>query len=1072
MSNSMNTFNNPKRLFLSVSMIILLLIGSVILPTSLVSATNLKSDNGASWRIHDTVRPSLDTGSFRTVSESPIHGFGNIFVRVSSTPEPLFNDQMMRGFGLTYDGIDTFETTQAVDLGGVHITREIKMDRSESWTRFFDSFTNTTDETVTVEVSFGGALGYGTGDEHGAIQTTSDGDKVITPADEWTIAATPKDDERPVGVVIGTPAPFEGALTKVGNQERNPFETPYVTEGHESNFYGYIHTLTIEPGESESLARFLLVGDTQGLTAIPSTEEKLDNLATEPDFTGLTTEEIYSLENWDITTLPEYNPDTFSESITLDYPEPPTKEEFYTTSNYDVVNKTIAELQTDMEAGVTTSEEITRAYLDRIAAYDNGQFGFNAFITVAENAIEQAKAADEARSNGQTGSLLGIPIAIKDIFDTKDMPNTGGSLALKDWQPATDAHQVNLLREAGAVIIGKTNLSEFAFSGSQSDSGFGQVWNALYPSKTSYGSSGGSSVSVALSMTAAALGSQTGVSLYAPANGASITMFRGTDGMASVHGVMPLNWGQDYAGPMARTVTDLAYLLNATTGTDAKDMLTEEADEHRPADWTVSLDKSALQGKRIGYIPSSFVSGFANDGTGQAVMDHFTDLEAAGATMVEMPDPPSRPDSVKGDKTEEGWARYIELHSSFPFAKGSDILKDENVLPYNHEDEDATRMTSEEVDAWLNYRTEYKERIKQWMDDNNVDAIVYAGFLSDMYNNDSSIYQLSADRGTGVLTSNVGLPTVLVPVGTNPHGYSISMQLVGRAWDDANILGMGYALEQQANGQQFTSFAPALEVMATDNPDPEDPDTDNPDTEDPDTDNPDTDNPDPDNPGTDTPEANTELTLGEQMVVVANQTYTIAGTKAKITMPADLPEGSKVTIIKEDATDHDGLEVAGEVLNVTFEFPEGSTPPTNGYTLTLGYNQGADTEQLAIYYFNETSNEWEHKGGEVNEEEETITLDVPHFSSYGVFVEIEETTPTEDESGTTDDETDSNNDQSTNENEQDENTNETNNTTNNDKSNHNLPNTATSVFNWLMIGAITIATGIVLLIVRRRKVNM
>lgn len=133
------------------------------------------------------------------------------------------------------------------------------------------------------------------------------------------------------------------------------------------------------------------------------------------------------------------------------------------------------------------------------------------------------------------------------------------------------------------------------------------------------------------------------------------------------------------------------------------------------------------------------------------------------------------------------------------------------MLPYNQRQlRDTARMTEAQVDAWLAYRAGYKQRIAAWMDAADVDAVVYPGFLSDVYNNDSANNQLTADRGTGVLTSAVGLPTVVVPVGTNPNGYSISMQLMGRAWDDAAVLGMGYALEQQTKGQLRTTFAPPL----------------------------------------------------------------------------------------------------------------------------------------------------------------------------------------------------------------------------------------------------------------------
>ncbi|WP_298461907.1 amidase family protein [uncultured Cellulomonas sp.] len=776
--------------------------------------TDVPGGTGITWQVHDAARPGLDTGSLRSVSGSPVDGFGNIAVQVDVEPQPRLNGELMRGFGLTFDGADTFATTQSVDLGGVHITRELTVMAASSATRFFDTFTNTTAEPVTVEVSFGGALGYGSGADQGAVRATSSGDTALTPDDAWTVVATTEPADRPVGVVLGTPAPFPGALTSIGNQERDPFRTARATEGHESNFYGFVTTLTVAPGETESLARFVQIGEPG---AVDDAAVDVTALTAAPDLTGLTPGEICTLENWDLTalTVAGFDPADCAAVTTLPISPAPAAPPTVTSSPYDVVDASIAELQADLESGATTSQSITRAYLDRIAAYDTGQLGFGAFITVADDAMAQAAAADAARAGGATGELLGIPIALKDLYDTRDMPTTGGTLALADWQPDADAHQVALLRDAGAVIIGKTTLSEFANSGGYSESAFGQAWNALYPSKTSFGSSGGSAVAVAASMAAAAMGSQTGVSLYAPSVGNSITTFRGTDGMASVHGVMPLSWGQDYAGPMARTVTDLAYLLNATTGTDPKDVLTAQADAHRPADWTDTLTTTALQGTRIGYLPGSFVSGYSDDDTGAAVRGHFADLQAAGAAMVEMPAPPDLGRAPSGSRTEEGWARYIELHDDFPFVDGDALLASPLVLPYNRRElRDTPRMTPEEVDAWLAYRDAAKVAIAAWMDEHDVDAVVYPGFLSDVYNNDSATNQLTADRATGVLTSSVGLPTVVVPVGTNEHGYSVAMQLVGRAWDDAAVLGMGYALEQQADGRLVTGFAPPLEHVA------------------------------------------------------------------------------------------------------------------------------------------------------------------------------------------------------------------------------------------------------------------
>ena len=292
-----------------------------------------------------------------------------------------------------------------------------------------------------------------------------------------------------------------------------------------------------------------------------------------------------------------------------------------------------------MKSGLTTSQAITRAYLDRIAAYDSGPFGFHAFITVSDTAMAQAKAADDRRAAGDTSELLGIPVAVKDLYDTKDMPTTDGSLAFEGWRPERDAGQVKRLRDAGAVILGKTNLSEFANSGSYSDSGYGMVWNAFKPSKTSLGSSGGSAVATALSLAGFAMGTQTGVSLYAPSTGASLVSLRGTDGISSGAGVMPLTWLQDFEGPIARTTSDIARILNVTTGTDPDDIATvhADADAKRPADWKTALDPNALQGKKIGYMPSAFDASPSygqEDGTIDALKARFADIVAAGATMV------------------------------------------------------------------------------------------------------------------------------------------------------------------------------------------------------------------------------------------------------------------------------------------------------------------------------------------------------------------------------------------------------------------------------------------------------
>lgn len=819
--NKLKRLRKTKRQVVATS-IALSVMASAVIPFQTADAlTRVTSQSGTVWEIHDAFAPSLDTGSLRTVGTTQVQGFGNIFVKISSSSASLMNGQMMRGFDLKYDGVNRFTSSQSVNLGNVTVTRDVYIDTINNRTRFFDTFTNKNDMAVKVDVSFGGSLGYGKAANASVVKATYSNDLEVTTDDSWIVVDSSAKNNKPLGIAVGSPYPFHNGLTALGNQQQNPFTTPLAKSGNDANFYGFINTLNIEPGQSKSLVHFVQVGEA-GEAGLNNLVTVLDGLNRQLDVSGLTHAQIRSISNWDISAI-----EGLDTGDSLIIPHAPAPKEFITSSPYDVTNQSIADMQQDMINGKTTSVQITQAYLDRIKAYDEGQLGFHAFLHVSETALNQAKAADEARAQGAKGDLLGIPIAIKDIYDTKDMPTTGGSKALEGWQPESDAFQVNKLREAGAVIIGKVNTSEFANSGSFSESGWMQTWNALYPSKTSFGSSGGSAVSVAADFAAAAMGSQTGVSLYAPTTGASLKSFRGTDGMASTTGVLPLTWGQDYAGPIAKTVTDLAIMLNATTGTDPQDIftVTADADHKRPVNWKEALDANALKGKKIGYIPSSFVSSYADDDTGQAVRDKFSELQAAGATMVEMstlPSAPTRPSGING--STEGWARYIELHKDFPYLDGASVLASDKVLIYNQRGyTPPTRMTEQAVQDYIKYRTDYKEVIKGWMDENGVDAVVYAGFISDVYNNDAAASQLSSDRNTGVLTSNVGLPTVVVPVGTNDSGYSISMQLVGRAWDDAKVLGMGYALEQQSQARLLTAFAPALQyVPSPANPDPVD----------------------------------------------------------------------------------------------------------------------------------------------------------------------------------------------------------------------------------------------------------
>ena len=843
-----------------------------LLLTGSVSAFNYVTDaNGTWWGIHDAASPGVDTGSIRATQiaagqggaySTSINGFGGIRALVETTPAPRFNGEVMRGFGLTFDGVDRFRTTQSVDLGGVRISRAVYINRGANWGRWLDTFTNTTRAPLTVKVAFGGQSGIGaSGANSSTLVNTSSGDATVTPADSWALVATPLDGDTLVGgpqaTVIGTPAtpaaPFPGAMTFAGNWLHDTFNNPLSYSGHEGNFQAYVHTLTLPPGTSRSLLHFVVLGQrvdassSAGVRA--SVEAAATTLASAPDTTGLTTAEVCSIANFDIPVLKIAGVSSgacAAEHVVAQPPAPQPKPA-RTASTYDVFEKSIGQLRADMEAGVTTSQEITRAYLDRIEYYDKGQFGFHAYEIVAADALAQAQAADAARKAGTSGPLLGIPIAVKNNYDSRDMATTNGSFTFENFRPAEDSFQVARLREAGAVLIGKAALEEYATSGHYSNDAWGQVWNVHNPSKSALGSSGGSASAVAGSLAAGALGSQTGDSLYAPASAQSLVTLRGTDGLQSGTGIMPLTWMTDFGGAMTRSVSDLADMLTVLTAADPKDPATLRRPEGAvPADWRSVLDVNALRGKRIGYIPSVWVDPLGTTGTTGASKAALKYLEAAGATIVEMgvtvgdagDAPPAQQAPAFPDGASirsEGWRQYIDSHpelraQGFQIVTEVDVNCSQKKVPYVRAAASACartparRLTAAEIQAHRDYRQVTRPAaLKQWMDeggadDRGVDAVVYPGLLSDVSVNDGGGGRAAFGR-RDTPSAGTGSPTVVIPAGYNDHGQPINIQLLGRAWDDAALVGFAYAFEHHAgaagNGHVAPATVPPLTFDAT-----------------------------------------------------------------------------------------------------------------------------------------------------------------------------------------------------------------------------------------------------------------
>src|SRR4051812_21249599 len=278
-------------------------------------------------------------------------------------------------------------------------------------------------------------------------------------------------------------------------------------------------------------------------------------------------------------------------------------------STFDVYEKSIVELLAAQRIGTVTSHDLVEKYLARIKAYDRAGPSLNAMIALNPKALEQADALDAERRAGRVrGPLHGIPIVVKDNYATADMPTTAGSLALAGFETGRDAFMVKKLRDAGAVVNGKTNLHELAYGITSISSAGGQTRNPYDPTRNPGGSSGGTGAAVAASFAAAGIGTDTCGSIRNPSSENSLWGLRGTLGLSSRDGIVPLAHSQDIGGPLARTVGDLLLMLDATVGVDPADPITRESQGHIPRTYNGSVGDAGLGDVTVGILKPLFGS--------------------------------------------------------------------------------------------------------------------------------------------------------------------------------------------------------------------------------------------------------------------------------------------------------------------------------------------------------------------------------------------------------------------------------------------------------------------------------
>ena len=486
-------------------------------------------------------------------------------------------------------------------------------------------------------------------------------------------------------------------------------------------------------------------------------------------------------------------------------PQPP--------GNIEVAEASIPQLQAALASVAVTSRQLVQAYLARIAAYDSQGPALNSIVTLNPAALAQADALDKERaSKGPRGPLHGIPVLVKDNFDTKDMPTSGGALALATLQPAQDAHQVARLRSAGAIILGKTAMHELAAGTTTISSLTGQSRNPYDLLRSPGGSSGGTGASIAASFAAAGMGSDTCGSIRIPAAYQNLWGLRTTRGLASRTGVIPLSDTQDVAGPLARSVADLAIMLDATVGEDATDAVTKGAGAHVPKSYADALQPGALKGARIGVLRSLFTI-LPEDGDGKLVYDRaITAMRGAGAEVIEVAIPGLDEMLTESGSTYEfvdDLRRYLAAHPGAPVASLDEIVK-----AGLHHDQLDKRLrdplagpdrNSPGYQVMLAKRTVARAATDALLAKERLDALLYPTALGrPPVVGAENIY---SNCRLSVVT---GLPALAIPAGFTPRGLPVGLELLGAAFAEPRLLALGHGWEQLAKPRQPPFSTPPL----------------------------------------------------------------------------------------------------------------------------------------------------------------------------------------------------------------------------------------------------------------------
>jgi amidase len=488
--------------------------------------------------------------------------------------------------------------------------------------------------------------------------------------------------------------------------------------------------------------------------------------------------------------------------------------------SFHLEEATISDVHAAYRSGALTAAQLVQAYLERIQAYDRAGPTLNVVIFLDPKALEEAAALDEhLRKTGKfVGPLHGIPVLLKDNVNTKDLPTTGGSLSLAGYVPAADASITQKLRSAGAIILAKVNLHEFAIWGETASSIRGQTINPYDLTRTPGGSSGGTGAGLAANFAIAGIGTDTVNSIRSPASANSIVGIRPTLGLVSRAGIIPYSFTQDAAGPLARTVADATRMLNVLVGYDPHDPATAWSVGNTEKDYTKFLKIDGVKDKRIGVLRSFFGNAPINDEVSAIANQAVEDLRSLGATMVELNTPDLDSNKISSDVSVHlyefkpainaylvsGNAPVTSLEEIISSGKFHSNIGDNIKKAQGLDLDDGYRLR-------LQKRFELQQRVMKIMADDRLDAIVFPHQKRLVV----PIGEIQVERN-GALGSVTGFPSIVVPGGfssstpTATLGVPVGIEFLGRPWSEGVLIEIVYGYEKATKHRRPPPTTPPL----------------------------------------------------------------------------------------------------------------------------------------------------------------------------------------------------------------------------------------------------------------------